>query len=55
MPLTKMAIALMKWACQHFDSPEEILEYLFAQVAQFSGADSNHGDDMTSIVMRITN
>ena len=44
-----------KWACQHFDSPEEILEYLFTQVAQFSGADSKHGDDMTSIVMRITN
>ena len=42
-----------KWACQHFDSPEEILEYLFDQVAQFSGADSKHGDDMTSIVMQI--
>ena len=43
-----------KWACQHFDTSEEILEYLFQQVEQFSGTNNdNYGDDMTSIVMRI--
>ena len=42
-----------KWACQHLDSPEEILEHVFGQVKQFSGANKSHGDDMTSIVMQI--
>ena len=42
-----------KWACQHFETSEEILEYVFQQVEQFSGVSNNYGDDMTSIVMRI--
>ncbi|MEL6928104.1 MAG: GAF domain-containing SpoIIE family protein phosphatase [Cyanobacteria bacterium J06600_6] len=42
-----------KWACQHLDTPEEILEHVFGQVKQFSGANKSHGDDMTSIVMQI--
>ncbi|GAB4543949.1 MAG: PP2C family protein-serine/threonine phosphatase [Pleurocapsa sp.] len=42
-----------KWACQHLETPEEILDYLFKQVEQFSGINNNYGDDMTSIVMRI--
>jgi sigma-B regulation protein RsbU (phosphoserine phosphatase) len=42
-----------KWACQHLETPEEILDYLFQQVEQFSGINNNYGDDMTSIVMRI--
>ncbi|MGF1538972.1 MAG: GAF domain-containing SpoIIE family protein phosphatase [Pleurocapsa sp.] len=42
-----------KWACQHLDTPEEILEYIFQQVEQFSGSSDNFSDDMTSIVMRI--
>lgn len=42
-----------KWACQHFDSCEEILDYIFEQVKRFSGNTNNYGDDMTSIVMRI--
>ncbi len=42
-----------KWACQHLDTPEEILEYIFRQVEQFSGSSDNFSDDMTSIVMRI--
>ena len=42
-----------KWACQHLDTPEEILEHVFEQVKQFSGANKSHGDDMTSIVMQI--
>ena len=42
-----------KWACQHLDTPEEILEHVFGQVKQFSGANKGRGDDMTSIVMQI--
>lgn len=42
-----------KWACQHLETPDEILEHIFAQVKQFSGASNNCGDDMTSIVMQI--
>ena len=42
-----------KWACQHLETPDEILEHVFAQVKQFSGANSTSGDDMTSIVMQI--
>ena len=41
------------WACRHCESPQEILEHLFAQVQQFIGADNRNGDDMTLIVMRI--
>ena len=42
-----------KWACQHLDTPEEILNHIFDQVKQFSGASQGHGDDMTSIVVQI--
>ena len=42
-----------KWACQHLETPNEILDHVFYQVKQFSGAHKNHGDDMTSIVMQI--
>ncbi|MEY4518757.1 MAG: hypothetical protein RLZZ499_1356, partial [Cyanobacteriota bacterium] len=42
-----------KWACQHLDTSAEILDHVFGQVKQFSGANKSHGDDMTSIVMQI--
>ncbi|MEM7757535.1 MAG: PP2C family protein-serine/threonine phosphatase [Cyanobacteria bacterium P01_A01_bin.40] len=42
-----------KWACQHLETPDEVLDHVFAQVKQFSGANKNCGDDMTSIVMQI--
>ena len=42
-----------KWACQHLDTPEEILDHVFGQVKQFSGTSKSRGDDMTSIVMQI--
>ncbi|MGV2826653.1 PP2C family protein-serine/threonine phosphatase [Myxosarcina sp. GI1(2024)] len=41
-----------KWACQHLESSDEILEYIFNCIEEFSGS-NNYGDDMTSIVMRI--
>lgn len=42
-----------KWACQHLETPEEILDHVFYQVKQFSGVNKRCGDDMTSIVMQI--
>lgn len=42
-----------KWACQHLETPEEILDHVFYQVKQFSGINNKCGDDMTSIVMQI--
>ena len=42
-----------KWACQHLETPDEILDHIFSQVKQFSGANKHCGDDMTSIVMQI--
>ena len=42
-----------KWACQHLDNPQEILDHIFEQVEQFSGINNSRGDDMTSIVMQI--
>ena len=42
-----------KWACQHLETPEEILDHVFYQVKQFSGVNSQCGDDMTSIVMQV--
>ena len=42
-----------KWACQHLETPDEILDHIFYQVKQFSGALQSRSDDMTSIVMQI--
>lgn len=41
------------WACQHFDGPQEILEYLFSILQQFIGTAKHNEDDMTLIVMRV--
>jgi sigma-B regulation protein RsbU (phosphoserine phosphatase) len=42
-----------QWACQHCETPQAILEYLFNQVQQFIGTDRNNEDDMTLIVMQV--
>lgn len=42
-----------QWACCHYRSPEEILDYLFNCVQQFIGAERQAEDDMTLIVMRL--
>jgi sigma-B regulation protein RsbU (phosphoserine phosphatase) len=39
-----------EWACQHYSSPQAILDYLFDQVRQFVGKKDNF-DDMTLVVM----
>ena len=40
-------------ACQHLDTPQAILDYLFDQVQQFVGAENNPRDDMTLIVIQV--
>lgn len=42
-----------QWACQHYHSPQAILDYLFDQVQQFIGSGNRNGDDMTLVVMRV--
>lgn len=41
------------WACENFDHPEEILDYLFSRLQQFIGSARHNEDDMTLIVMRV--
>jgi len=45
-------IAAFSWACHHHQSPQEILDYLFAQIEKFIGTTSDRGDDMTLIVFQ---
>jgi sigma-B regulation protein RsbU (phosphoserine phosphatase) len=40
-------------ACQHCQNPQTILDYLFEQVEQFTGAENSQADDMTLVVMRV--
>ena len=42
-----------KFACQNYQEPQEILDYLFEQVDQFVGVENNNPDDMTLVVMRV--
>lgn len=42
-----------QWACQHYNSPQAILDHLFSQVEQFIGPGRPVEDDMTLIVMRV--
>ena len=46
-------INAIKWACQHCDDAQAILDYLFDQVQQFIGLDHRNGDDMTLVAMRV--
>ncbi|MGK7949995.1 MAG: GAF domain-containing SpoIIE family protein phosphatase [Xenococcaceae cyanobacterium] len=43
-----------QWACLHLDTTQEILDYLFAEVAKFVGSVDKNTDDMTLIVMRVS-
>jgi sigma-B regulation protein RsbU (phosphoserine phosphatase) len=46
-------VQAVQWACQHFGSSQEVLDYLFQQVQEFIGAENRNSDDMTLIVMRV--
>jgi sigma-B regulation protein RsbU (phosphoserine phosphatase) len=42
-----------RWACEHYQEPQSIQEYLFDQVQQFIGSDNQNSDDMTLVVMQV--
>ncbi len=46
-------IQVFKSACQQFQDPQLILDYLFDRVQEFIGAGNQNGDDMTLVVMRL--
>ncbi|MBD1823999.1 PP2C family protein-serine/threonine phosphatase [Cyanobacteria bacterium FACHB-DQ100] len=46
-------VSAFRWACQHYDDPQQILKYLFDCVQQFIGMGNPNSDDMTLVVMRV--
>ncbi|PLZ38436.1 guanylate cyclase, partial [Fischerella thermalis WC542] len=42
-------------ACRYCNGPEEILDYLFERVQQFIGAEKQNTDDMTLVVLQVSN
>lgn len=46
-------IKIFEEGCQRYDSPQDILDYLFEQIKIFIGSGHNNSDDMTLIVMRV--
>ena len=46
-------IKVFEEGCQRYDSPQDILDYLFEQIKAFIGSGHNNSDDMTLIVMRV--
>jgi sigma-B regulation protein RsbU (phosphoserine phosphatase) len=44
---------IFQLACQQYQSPQEILNYLFEQVQQFIGSGNANSDDMTLVVMQV--
>jgi phosphoserine phosphatase RsbU/P len=44
---------VFQWACENCQGSQEILDYLFEQVQQFTGSTNSHGDDMTLVVMQV--
>ena len=46
-------IKVFEEGCQRYDSPQDILDYLFDQIKTFIGSGNNNSDDMTLIVMQV--
>ena len=42
------------WACHNYDNAQGILNHLFDRVQEFIGSENRNSDDMTGIVLRIT-
>lgn len=47
-------VSAFEWACQNCEGPQAILDYLFEQVGNFIGLNNQNTDDMTLIVMQVT-
>ena len=46
-------IASLALACRQFKNPQDILDYVFAQVYEFMGTDKPNTDDMTLVVFKL--
>ena len=46
-------IASLALACRQFKNPQDILDYVFAQVYEFMGTDKPNTDDMTLVVLKL--
>lgn len=44
----------VRWGCANYSSAQDILDRLFATVEAFIGPDQRNGDDMTAIILRVT-
>ena len=42
-----------EWACNNLNHAQDILDYLFAQVANFVGAGKFYSDDMTLVILKV--
>jgi sigma-B regulation protein RsbU (phosphoserine phosphatase) len=43
-----------RWGCQNYADPQQILRHLFESVQRFIGMGNANADDMTLVVMRVT-
>ncbi|GAA6623656.1 GAF domain-containing SpoIIE family protein phosphatase [Scytonema sp. NUACC26] len=48
-------LVAFNYACRICNNPEEILDYLFDRVEQFIGEDRQNTDDMTLVVLQVSN
>lgn len=46
-------ISCLSLACRQFNNPQDILDYVFAQVYEFMGTDKPNTDDMTLVVLKL--
>lgn len=46
-------LSAVREACQQYNDPEQILEYLFGKVSAFTGLGNDSSDDMTLVIMRV--
>jgi sigma-B regulation protein RsbU (phosphoserine phosphatase) len=46
-------IEAFRWACEHRQGSQPILDYLFERVGQFMGSTNRNGDDMTLVVLQV--
>lgn len=46
-------LSCLSLACKQFSNPQDILDYIFAQVYEFMGTDKPNTDDMTLVVLKL--
>ncbi|MEM8604876.1 MAG: PP2C family protein-serine/threonine phosphatase [Cyanobacteria bacterium P01_H01_bin.121] len=46
-------IKIIKLACEYYDQPQAILDFLFEQIQRFMGRGKRNDDDMTLVVLKV--